>query len=53
MNGNIAIIDPRISLAPQNKVEGAHTGGVEDIDTQDNSLLSCGWTLKLTLSEYY
>lgn len=50
MNGNIAIIDPRISLAPQNKVEGAHTGGVEDIDTQDNSLLSCGWTFRLFVS---
>jgi hypothetical protein len=46
MNGNIAIIDPRIGLGAQNKVEGAHTGGIEDIDTQDNTILSCGWTFR-------
>jgi hypothetical protein len=46
VNGNIAIIDPRVGLGPQNKVEAAHTGGIEDIDTQDNTILSCGWTFR-------
>jgi len=45
-SGNIAIIDPRVSLSPQYLVEEAHTGGIEDIDTQDNTLLSCGWTYR-------
>lgn len=46
MQGNITIIDPRIGLTPQNRVEGAHTGGIEDIDTQDNTLITCGWTFR-------
>jgi PAB-dependent poly(A)-specific ribonuclease subunit 2 len=45
-SGNIAIIDPRASLEPQFLVEEAHTGGIEDIDTQDNTLLTCGWTYR-------
>jgi len=44
--GNVNVIDPRVSLAPQNRIEGAHTGGVEDIDTQDNTLITCGWTYR-------
>jgi len=50
INGNIAIIDPRVSLSPQNGVNGAHTGGIEDIDTQDNSVLTCGWTFRYLAS---
>jgi hypothetical protein len=48
-HGNINIIDPRIGLTPQNTVEGAHTGTIEDIDTQDNTLISCGWTFRYSL----
>jgi hypothetical protein len=46
ITGNINVIDPRVSLNPQNKIEGAHTGAVEDIDTQDNTLITCGWTYR-------
>ena len=46
ITGNVAIIDPRVSLSPQNGVIAAHTGGIEDIDTQDNSVLTCGWTYR-------
>jgi PAB-dependent poly(A)-specific ribonuclease subunit 2 len=50
INGNIAIIDPRVSLSPQSGVTAAHTGAIEDIDTQDNSVLTCGWTYKYLTS---
>jgi hypothetical protein len=46
MNGNITIIDPRVGLIPQQRIEAAHTGGIEDLDTQDNTLISCGWTFR-------
>jgi len=46
MQGDINVIDPRVSLSPQNRIERAHTGSVEDIDTQDNTLITCGWTYR-------
>jgi hypothetical protein len=53
LKGNIAIIDPRAGLAPQYTVEGAHTGAIEDIDTQDNTLLSCGWTYRYIIQSFF